>query len=305
MATSSLVLELQRLAVDDPKSLPELLRNSLLVATKLSLTDFRSWVNHELNGYPSEGELPPYRYISTQLKLRNPYHGLIPFVIDDNDMMNKICRVPLMQAIGGLTDLLESPQSQKQSLVMPMSPSLTASLMEIQGGYSQLEPVRTFGRNQIAGILDAVRTTVLNWSLELEAEGILGKGMTFSEKEKEKAHGTQNVNIQNFQGIIGNVTGSNVKQDLDMNVKAGDFQSLSKQLSANGVSAADIESLQQAIATDPKPEKSDQFGPDVSSWMGSMVAKAASGVWQIGVGTASQLLGTVLCAYYGLARTGP
>jgi len=94
MATSSLVLELQRLAVDDPKSLPELLRNSLLVATKLSLTDFRSWVNHELNGYPSEGELPPYRYISTQLKLRNPYHGLIPFVIDDNDMMNKICRVP-------------------------------------------------------------------------------------------------------------------------------------------------------------------------------------------------------------------
>ena len=36
-------------------------------------------------------------------------------------------------------------------------------------------------------ILDAVRNAVLKWSLTLEAEGIIGEGMSFSPVEREKA----------------------------------------------------------------------------------------------------------------------
>lgn len=39
----------------------------------------------------------------------------------------------------------------------------------------------------LKGIIDRVRDIVLNWCLDLEAKGILGEGMTFSEKEKKTA----------------------------------------------------------------------------------------------------------------------
>jgi hypothetical protein len=52
-----------------------------------------------------------------------------------------------------------------------------------------MPPYRFISHNQLAGIVDTVRTIIVEWSLKLEAEGILGAGMTFSESEKKKAVG--------------------------------------------------------------------------------------------------------------------
>jgi len=48
-------------------------------------------------------------------------------------------------------------------------------------------PYTVVQRSQLRGILDAVRTSVLNWSLKLEADGIVGDGMSFSPDEKKIA----------------------------------------------------------------------------------------------------------------------
>jgi len=48
-------------------------------------------------------------------------------------------------------------------------------------------PFRMFSNNQVTSIFDAVRNRILDWTLKLEAEGILGEGMTFTPKEKEAA----------------------------------------------------------------------------------------------------------------------
>jgi len=66
-------------------------------------------------------------------------------------------------------------------------------------------------RSQVVGILEAVRTTVLEWSLKLEKAGITGNGYSFSLQEKEIAH-QQTVNISigsigNFAGNVGSATG--------------------------------------------------------------------------------------------------
>jgi hypothetical protein len=45
--------------------------------------------------------------------------------------------------------------------------------------------------------IDAVRTRILVWSLELETQGILGDGIVFSKKEKEKATSTPSIDIHN------------------------------------------------------------------------------------------------------------
>ena len=70
---SSLVEELQRDALDSKINVSDLLRKSLVVATKLNLADFRKWVECELNGYGKDDGLPDYRLIRCQVQSTNPF----------------------------------------------------------------------------------------------------------------------------------------------------------------------------------------------------------------------------------------
>ncbi len=297
MTQLPLVLQLQQLATDNNTDIMELLRKALLVAAKLGLRPFRDWANKELQGYGTS-HVPEYRHVHAELKVDNPYHGLIPFLIDDKEMMEEICNVPIQEPIGSLVDLMAIRYEDKGHVQVLMSPQQKLLLMRMQGNFLQLEPVQTIGRNQVAAILDAVRTKILNWSLQLEADGVIGEGMTFSAEEKQKAQSS--ITIENFQGIIGNVSSSAVTQNLNMVVCRGDFASLRAYLSENGIDAEDIDDLERAIKADPTPASSESFGDKVSAWVGKMVSKAATGAWQIGVGAAGGLLGKALGAYYGL-----
>ena len=56
----SIVLELQLLATETDVPIAELLRKSLLIATKLNLIEFKKWINNELHGY-TDSDVPDYR----------------------------------------------------------------------------------------------------------------------------------------------------------------------------------------------------------------------------------------------------
>jgi hypothetical protein len=72
-----------------------------------------------------------------------------------------------------------------------------------------LRPAAHVAWAQIQGIIDTVRNTVLDWSLKLESQGIMGEGMTFSKEEKAAA-GNVHYEIQN---LIHNMSNSQIQQD--------------------------------------------------------------------------------------------
>jgi hypothetical protein len=191
----SLVLELQQLAADSSVAVSDLLRKALIVAAKLNLAEFRGWINSELNGYENSDTVPEYRKVHASLRLKNPYHGLVPFVIDMPQLVAQICEISIMQPVGELHELLQKGEDGTP-LVIPFSHGQMATLMkmqeEAQGFY--LEPVRTIARSQVAGALDGVRNKILAWSLELESEGVLGTGLSFSNEEKARAAASPTVN---------------------------------------------------------------------------------------------------------------
>ena len=53
-----IVLELQRDALTPEVDVITLLRKALLISKKLSLVDFESWINKELNGYSDDDQVP-------------------------------------------------------------------------------------------------------------------------------------------------------------------------------------------------------------------------------------------------------
>ncbi len=295
---NSLVIEIQRLATESRHDISDLLRKALLAATKLKLEDFKEWVSKELNGY-REGKIPDYRQARASIHMKNPYHGLIPVVFPSQEMADAFCDIEIRDPIGNLVAILLKQDDSRTGPIYALTPEQEHFLITQSGGLS-LPPVRTISNSALATIIDAVRTRVLDWSLKLEEEGILGEGMTFSQEEKEAAVGIHKISIHNFQGIIGDVSNSAVTQNLEMKIGKDDFESLGKYLSSFDVPESDISGLRRAITDDGPLKSENSFGEKVSAWMGKMVSKAAAGSWQVAMGAAGSLLAKAIGLYYGV-----
>jgi hypothetical protein len=294
---SSIVLELQRLATEPGSAVADLLRKALLVATKLDLQEFQDWVNHELGGYWDVNEVPRYRQCTAEVGLRNPYHGIVPIAFASDELADLFRRVEVRDPIASLEALL----SRDGAIMIPFAAKQAAFLLEEQGPIGQLPPVRTVGKNQINAIMDAVRNVILKWTLKLESERILGEGLTFSDDERTRAHGSSQIRIESFFGnLVGTVHGGSVTQNMSVPVKPGDLESLLAAVQSKGASIADMEDLKTAIQEDPTPKDRMHLGPRVSAWLGRMVTEAASGARAIAIETASSVLSALICRYYGL-----
>jgi len=180
---SSLVEELQRDALDSRVPLPDVLRGALVVATKLKLADFRNWVACELNGYGKDDGLPDYRVIRCQVRSTNPFDGRkIPWKFPTSELEEMVCRRRIAQSVAAIEQLLLS--DTETELALSFSAEMQDALMQNCDDPFPPVPYSTVERSQLCGILDAVRNTILNWSLKLEEDGITGEGMSFSPKEK-------------------------------------------------------------------------------------------------------------------------
>lgn len=295
-----IVIQLQEMASDSQNHLPDLLRKALLISSKLGLEDFKSWVISELNGYKAEEDIPDYRIIGSQLKVINPYHGYQPFIIEDGELARAVSEVKIFESVESLQHLI-SKSSGKNQITFPFAPEQKAILMRMQSGFAQLEPTRIIGGNQVKSVLEQVRNQLLDWALQLEVRGILGDGISFSSEEKAIASKDQSaISIQNFQGVLGDVSGGNISQTMSMTITPGNFDSLAKYFRQQEVTEEDIKSLEMAIAEDPEATKTGSFGPKVSNWIGRMTSKAADGTWAISIGAAGSVLATAIARFYGL-----
>lgn len=295
MSETSIVLQLQELAVDPNSNIEELLNKALLVARKLKIKKFRKWCENELEGYDKEN-IPDYRVIKGQLKVFNPYHGLQPFIIPDT-LDRLVTTIKIKQSVGEINNLLSQKGNSFENVI---SNEAKSKLMSMQKGFTQLEPRVIFERSQLLSISSKLRNIILNWSLQLEEDGILGEGMKFSEKEKKAAMSVNNFNIQNMQGVVGTISGGTVNQNNQMNITEYDFDSLAKYLMENKVGYTDIQKLEAAIQADPKPKNSKKLGVNVSEWIANMMGKAANGSWEIGIATAGTLLAESISKFYGI-----
>lgn len=201
-----IVLQLQHLAQKNSSDIEELLRRAKLVASKLKLNDLMLWCNNELMGYKSSGDLPDYRQVFGQLKVKNPWHGLQPFHITDTEIDNLVRQVPLAESIVHYVHLVSSNANSLQVMLPTDAISILGKMIERSCGML-LEPVLEINVAQIANVLTNVRNLIFNWALDLEANGILGEGMQFTSEEKEKAmtgSGTT-YHIGNMQGVAGDM----------------------------------------------------------------------------------------------------
>lgn len=193
---TAIVPELVNMATDPSVSTADLLRKALVVARRLGITELANWISGELNGYGDQ-PIPDYRLVRGQLKAMNPYNGPIPLQTPTAEMAEKLTLSRLRQS---LPELFELSKSQT-GIVSYFPADIEHRLMKMME--VPMRPFLSLSTTQLHGVIEIVRSRILEWALDLEGNGVLGEGMTFTQKEK------QIVQQQHYH--FGDVTGSQIQ----------------------------------------------------------------------------------------------
>ena len=195
----ALVTELVDAAINTSVSPGDLLRRALVVARRLAVAELVDWISCELNGYYS-GEVPDYRRVQGQLMVENSSNGSIPFFVPPN-MAELLSDFAVRQSVFELMQLAQSTTALHSHFPPNIEHTLMQMMCETNG--VMMRPTLMFSAVQVQGIIEKVRSRVLEWALDLEAKGVLGEGMTFTQQEK------QTVQQQHYH--FGDVSGSQIQ----------------------------------------------------------------------------------------------
>ncbi|WP_224240421.1 AbiTii domain-containing protein [Hyalangium gracile] len=197
MSDKSLVLELQSLAQENATDLAELLRRAKVVAAKLRLGEVEAWIEHEMNGYHEGIEVPKYRKIATHLVMEKTIFGTqaVRWGEGLRELAEHFASINARQSVGELAHMLAAGGE----ITVLVSPSEMAALLKVSDDFRIIPVSRHVSRSGVANVLNSVRNKILDWALQLERQGILGAGMTFSKEETQAAAG---VTILNYGALI-------------------------------------------------------------------------------------------------------
>ncbi|MBX8652242.1 abortive phage resistance protein [Klebsiella michiganensis] len=309
--SNSPVLELQNLVSSTDGSITDMLLKAKLIASKLELDGFDDFINKEFLGYKyalfgdDRKKFPSHRRILATIVKRDEYYHHV-----DIDIYN--CEDPLLAK--SLLELrwayvtlsithLESELSSGGTLYLNIPDWLLwdtpIPVADYQYYFWEIEAVK------IKEIISAIKFSLLEWTLSLERQGILGEGLLFTQKEIDAAPMTITHNINNFHAPVNNAgsigAGNSGDNHQNNSIASGDFDSLKQQFRAFGIQDEDIELFERIIKESPAPLSNDKLGKGIGDWAGAMIGKAYAGELKIsGVSAPASLIGSI-CRYYGIA----
>ena len=178
---ASLVLELQRDALNANMSVSNLLRKALVVARKLGLRDIELWAQNELTGYADIEDTPGYRRISGELNVIHSPHEWQPIHFPDSQTPATAPVKACGQSIPEI-ETIANVGADGGTLLMNLTPEEETQVRDAVGMNARVGLVVQL--SSITKMLDAVRNATLEWSLKLEQDGILGEDLRFTPKEK-------------------------------------------------------------------------------------------------------------------------
>jgi hypothetical protein len=231
---NSLILELQKDSLNNKLTVTNLLRKAFVVAKKLHVQEFIVWIEKELNGYVEAEDLPKYREVSGQVMVHNPFHGWQPVIFESSEEAEILASKNVFSPIGEIENLCNA-STENSVTAYPLPDRTTKNIMKSTTG---LVPHFIANESQMNGIIEAVRNIVLDWALKMEAEGITGDNLIFTEQEKLKA--SSNIfHIGTFSGIIGDISGSQIQ--------FGDYNSIHSELKKLGVPQSERIKLEELM----------------------------------------------------------
>ena len=305
----SLLREIQESAIDGSVDLPTLLRKCKVLAARRGNRNFSEWVDAELGGYKEVSDLPDYRIVTVNSKghFSGPLgsglqNGPIPMSCIDEKHREALSHCYLMEPAAALEALAGHGGVDSGTVQEPWSPDATAVLgRKIYEGMNCLQAWKEIPMGAIVSAIDAIRTRVLSFVLEIEATAPDAGEAPLHSSPVPQDQVSQIFNTY-ITGDVQNVAtgGSNFSQTAENIVNHGDFESLAEFFRSQGVEQIDIDYLQEAIQKDEESGHKNEMGPEKAGWLAKMYNKASAGVWNVSTSVATNVVTQALNRYLGI-----
>lgn len=307
----SLLHEIISQASDYDVPLTTILRKCLIVASRLRNEPLKAWVLGELEGFPkgSRDDLPPHRVFGITAK--GLFVGAFGAQINDQPLPSGVLDEKLRwwattayanQGVAAYEAMIEKDATGTAMLYWPadMVARYQSKFFE---GYALNRAWQEIPIGGLAEMLDTVRTKVLQFALELEAEGLsVDKLIQPSQVETVTPAVTQIFNTVVLGGpaVVGSKADNiNIAEQ---QVVAGDFASLAEKLRGRGIHPAAVEELRQLLPEEePKLFHRDKLSEKLSQWVQKAATTVAKEGGKAALDVAKSTISAAIMAYLGLS----
>jgi hypothetical protein len=292
----TLLRDIQDNAVSEDTSVTVLLRQCLLLSARLQHQPLRVWAQRELDGYPDDAVLPPYRpKVQTQVRgnLSGPMGSTMngqPLTkggIPDRlaEYREALFTIEVRQGVAEIESLLASG---KHEFAIPWSPDLVAL---VQGnfieGMNLMSAYQVVPATVLSSTLSGIRDRVVQFALDIEAENPHAGEAEPGERPIAEGRVTQIFN----QTVIGDhaavaAGGRDVRQETVI-----DLTVIEETARGFGINEQEVTALLEAVRAD-----GGEAGPETQRWLDRL----REGAVAIGTSVSVQTAVAVLSALLGL-----
>jgi hypothetical protein len=306
-----LLADIQASLLNEQPIGPILLKLRFLAA-RLGSATLEDWVKYEAEGYPPKAAVPDYRRLG--VSYRGNFNGpfgrtasnipIPPYHIVEHAGEGWLTHDE-RQSVSTLEDLIASAAKAGTNLEINAANLVLLLRDKVFTGMACHSVHAIISRAAVVGIIGALRTRVLELTLEIERKipgaSEIAAGQASQPSEPEQAAVVTHITNQIINGAVGsNVANSGAGARFNIVVGQGDATSMVRALKEGGIADADAEEFAKLVASE-KPESSDEpFGTKAKAWIAANIGKALNGTWGIGVTVATTLLAEVAKRYYGL-----
>ncbi len=304
----SLLHQIQEAVVQEGSDLGSVLLKLRLLASRLGSDVLEEWVKHESEGYSKDSELPSYRIVG--LSYRGTFSGPfgsginnapIPIYLIEQHAGESWTKYEVRESIAGVTELLRM-SAEKGSLGIDASNLILLLQGKVYEDYACNDIKATISRTAIAEIHQAVRSRILELTLELEKTIPAASLVTFGAPVNEETNSekVQQISQQIIYGNVNTAVAGGHGANIAVAVGERDKDSFIEHLVATGFPREDVAELAEIIEAEEPSNAEEPFGQNAKNWIASNIKKAAEGTWNMGISVATKVLTEAALKYYGL-----
>lgn len=291
--------------------LGEVLRLCMRLGSLLGNEELIIWAKSEAVGYDENQKLPDYRIFDTEVHadFYGPFgsglkNTILPQSFIEKEHRDALCISYLKQPVAELERLATAP-NKDGILRANWSGDVIAYYQQKElytNGMVLAAAWRILTQSAITGVLETIRTRVLDFALKIEDELDISSAAITAQGEIEKPetkrveqivfatiYGAENVSVGNNGNLTQNVIG----------VQAGDLESLKTYLSSAGLTRPILQELEKALNADS--ESSEQPGPATQGWLGKVMILIGKGSLSLSSNITGSLIAGAIMKFLGLA----
>jgi hypothetical protein len=304
MPVTTLLKQMQDDATDHEIPLATLLRKALILARRLDYAPVGEWAQRELEGYPDEVDLPPYRAYRG-CHVVGDLNGFGGGRITSRPLQSSVVAEEHRRGLFGFefrdgVPAYEAMVDAGENVSFPWDMDVVAHYQSsfIQG-WGLASARRVLSGGEIRQLLDAIRTRLLSFTLEIEsANPDAGEAAGGEEPVPlQEVNSAFAVHVMGDHNII-NAAGGDAVQTISFD--DGRWDELRRTLAGLGVPDQEISALRAALEEDAaRALPTGTMGPSTAGWYERLNTAVTKGAISLASEVAGGMIAVELLKFLG------